>query len=393
MEVFDYAYKSIADRKARTALTMLGVIIGIAAVVALISLGNGLTEAVSGQLEQLGKDRIIVTPKTSGGFSGQFGASVKLDSDALREIRNIRNVDIALPIVMKKLPVEFKGQTLQLTALGVFPEESENYFQDIQHFEFVKGRGIREGESAVVLGGKVPDLFKDTVEMKNRIEVINKTFRTVGILKATGNQRDDKAVIMDIDTLRGLIKSPDEITFILVNAHEHPKETAKKIEQELEKLYDDDLFSAFTTEELIENINNVFGILSSILTGIAAVSLLVASFGITNTMLISVLERTKEIGIMKAIGATNNRIVEVFLIESAIVGILGGVLGGIFGFILSSILTGIAESFVGVGVTTQFDITLYIGAVLFSGFVGILSGTYPAYRAAKLDPVEALRKE
>jgi putative ABC transport system permease protein len=395
-ELFKVAWRNLTHRRARTMLTLIGVVIGIAAVVALISLGNGLSGAIDQQLKSLGSDKIIVAPKTSGsGFGQPGGSSIRMTNKDVDVVNKVKGVELAIPLLFKSFSAKFGDKTAVTSAIGIPTGDTDKFFSDLQRYEIVEGRRFRKGEKNVaILGSRVSDnLFDGKLKVRDKIEVLGKDIQVIGILKATGNQQDDSGIIMPIETLRDLTNDPDAITYIFAKANDDPKTVAQNIEKELEDFHKEKVFVAYTTEQLIEQINSVFGILSFVLVGIAGISLVVAGFGILNTMLMSVVERTREIGIMKAIGATNHIVLSMFLVESAIVGIIGGAVGVIVGYALSFTLSNIAVNFLGIKLLISIDPFLIAFVLGFAAFVGILSGTYPAYRAAKLDPVEALRYE
>ena len=394
-ELVKVSVRNLSHHKARTALTLLGVIIGIASVVALVSLGEGLTNSITSSIEQLGADNIFVAPRSSGGF-GPPSSSASLSQKDIDAVKGVRNVDIAMPLLFKSLPVKYNSKTSTVTLLGFPIEDSKRFFSDVQHFTIAQGRDLRAGEkSSVVLGWRVyKDAFGEDMRLGANIEMAGKKLRIVGILAETGNSQSDSSMIMSIETLRDITDSPkDHMTMILAKVVEDPKGTAKDIEDKLEDVHKEKFFVAMTTDQVLNQINQMFGVISIVLAGIAGISLLVAAFGIMNTMLMSVLERTREIGIMKAIGATNHRILSMFLIESSMVGFIGGAVGVIIGYTMSFGLSATSIKFLGLNLSVQFNPILIVSMLAFATFVGALAGTYPARRASKMDPVEALRYE
>ncbi|HLD83461.1 MAG TPA: ABC transporter permease [archaeon] len=395
LKLFSIALKNVSHRKARSLLTITGITIGIAAVVALITIGNSLTFAVSDQLEKLGSDKVIVSPKMTRSFGPPVGSAGQLTEQDLDAIRRLKSVDIAIPILIKSIPIDFKGAKATVTVTGVPTSQASRFFSDVQNYEIQEGRFMREGErSAAVIGGRISeDLFDGKLKLRNKIVILNKDVSVVGVLKPVGSQQDDTSVIMSIEALRDITGNGKEISFIFTKVFGDPEKAAEEIQDKLASIHREDLFVAITSKQLISQINGVFGVMSIVLSGIAGISLLVAAFGIMNTMLMSVMERTREIGTLKAVGARNSHIIMLFLIESAMVGTLGGVAGTAIGFATTAGIAGAAQNLVGITMKVQLDYALMLFAVLFAAAIGIASGTYPAYKAAKLNPVEALRYE
>ncbi len=393
-DILKVSIRNLSHHKARTLLTLLGVVVGISAVVALISLGAGLNQSIHERFEQLGPNRIFIAQNARGGFNGPPSGGVTLSEDDLEIIRRVNDIESAVPFLQKILPVKYGDESVITPVGGIPTEEAEEFFSDIQTFEIAEGRFMKEGErNVVVIGSRVStEMFNKDVHVRDTLKISGKNVQVIGIMKSTGSQENDNLILMSIEALRDVSGADEgEITAIMAKARENPKATANKVEQELEDFHGDKLFIAYTSQELVEQIGQIFSIISLILAGIAGISLLVASFGIINTMLMSVLERTREIGIMKAIGATNRRVLLMFLTESAIVGFIGGVLGVIFGYAMSFSLAGIGINFLGVALTITIDPLLIAFVLAFSTVVGVIAGVYPAYRAAKLDPIEALR--
>jgi putative ABC transport system permease protein len=394
-ETLSMALYNLSRRKMRTGLTLLGIIVGIGAVVALISLGNGMEAAISDALQSFGPNKVYVAPNVGSGGFGPMGSGESLTEKDLEIIQNVKNVKFAIPVLVKSLPVEYDGKIRILNIMGIPPKESKEFFSDIQSIELSSGRFIGESEKYTIAAGSLieKDTFSEDVKLKGKFIIKDTKFRVVGFLKSLGNPSDDSQLYMSIDTLREITNDPEGITAIMVEAYDNPTQVAKDIQAKLDKEHGEDTMMVMTTEQVQEQIQSIFGVMSIVLGGIASISLVVAGFGIMNTMLMSVLERTREIGIMKAIGATNRKIMMVFLIETATLGLIGGVLGIAFGSIVYLGISYAATNFLGVTLAMFISPSLMLLALLFSMFVGVASGLYPAWRASKLNPVEALRYE
>ena len=395
-EYIKFAFSTLRHHRSRSVLTILGVVIGMAAVVSLMTLGNALTETVEDNLNDLGANNVFVTP-SGFSFSGSgppSSAGVVLKESDLDRIQRIKGVETAIGAYFTPLPISYKDKTLTIQISGVPGEEFERFFSDLQNFEIEEGRFIKDNDnSGIVIGSAVAEAFDEDIKINSKLEILGKNFKVVGILKEIGNMQDDFSITMTLDSLQRLTDRDDELTALIARAVDDPVIVSERIEEYLDDKYGERLFRAITSEQVIENINGVFGGISLVLASIAGVSLVVAGFGIMNTMLVSVLERTKEIGVMKAVGATNLQIVLIFLAESAIVGFFGGLIWVIIGYLVSFALASITSNLVGITLVIKLDIIIPLLALSFSTIVGILSGTYPALKAARLNPVEALRYE
>jgi len=393
-EIFKVAIRNVSYRKLRSFLTLLGIAIGIAAVVALVSVGEGLRFTISDQLQQMGTDKIIVMAGMTEESGGVPGFSISLKEKDVELVSDVKGVKKAIPLITTRIAVKFKEESKLLWVSGIPPEETEEFYKDFQNFEVEEGRWMKSGEDDVtVVGALIPDRIFPKLRLKNKLEIMDKKFKVIGVLKSLGNAQDDSQLLISYDVMKKLMNNTDEVTVILVQTDEDPTKVSERIEKKLDKKYGKDTFMAMTTEQMIERVNTIFAVLSAVLAGIAAISLLVAGFGILNTMLMSVMERTREIGIMKAIGATNFDVMFLFLVESMIVGVIGGLLGIIIGSILSMGAARIITTTIGLAFHSVISPTLLVGVVIFSVIVGCISGLYPAWRASRLDPVEALRYE
>jgi putative ABC transport system permease protein len=376
-------------------LTVLGIVIGIAAIISLVSVGEGMRKMVTEQLSQFGANRIIISPTMRFGF-GLSGSGESLSDKDLQDIKRVRGVDIVVPIYYMSMPVQFKSETETVAVAGVAIKDAQTFFSDLQAFKIESGRFFRSGDSDVaIIGYSVANnAFSEDVNLRDRLVIKGASIEVLGTLKQMGNQQDDNMIVMPIDTLQEITGEQDKITMIFVKVRdgESVVDTAKSIQKLLDNAYGEKSFGVMSTQQITEQVGSIIGIISITLGGIAAISLLVAGIGIANTMLMSIMERTREIGIMKAIGATNSNVMEIFLIESATIGIIGGLVGCAVGIIMSNVISEVSN-FMGFQIRTSVSAELLLLGLGFSVVVGVVSGIFPARHAAKLNPIEALRYE
>jgi putative ABC transport system permease protein len=387
----------MTQRKVRTALTLLGIIIGIAVIVAMVSIGSGMQASIQKQLDKMGADKISILPP--GGFAPQLGAPREFTpfrEKELIEIQRIAGVKSAVPHFWKGVTLEYRNEKHEVTVMGDSDEGIE-LWRNAGFYELEKGRFYRSRETGVVMLGyrASKKLFDREINVGSEVKVNGKKFRVVGIMKEYGDKVGDEGVYMPIDVARNLFNAPGEITAIFVVAENERivNDVAERVEDHLEKLRGGKDFEILTTRELAEQISRITRIVTFVLGGIASVSILVGGVIVMNTMLMAVLERTREIGVMKATGATNLVVLKVFLVESCLVGFLGGIAGVILGAGISETIHIIGRSYLGAGFMTLITKKLVLGVLVFSMVIGSISGLYPALRASRLDPVEALRYE
>ena len=404
-ELINVAFKNLNQQKARTFLTLLGIIIGIAAIVALVSVGDGMKAFVNEQFEKMGTNKIIIMP--SGG-AGQMSmitgmmSSVKLKQEDLRAVRAVRGVDEAAELIMRLAKVEFRGES-QLTFVSGFPvDKTGKIIEDMQSYEIAEGNELKEGDdNKVVIGYLVAngDLFSRDVSLRNTLTINGHKFRVAGIMKKIGSKSDDASILMTLDAARKIFNEPEDIDMIFAQTKPgyNPSDVADVIKRQLRRIKNEkegeESFQLRTTEQIMEKADSVLSVINAIFIGIAAISLVVGGIGIMNTMLMSVLERTREIGVMKAIGATNKRILSIFLAEAAFIGMIGGAVGILMGALVSYGVSHAVAVYTGFQMKTVLSPQLLVGALLFSMLVGVISGVYPAMRAAKMEPTTALRYE
>ncbi len=402
-DYFFLAFNNLKRRRLRSWLTMIGIFIGIAAVISLISLGQGLKDTISEQFEMMGSNKLVVMPGSEDGLMGGFASADKLTQKDLDIIRKARGVELATEIIYGSTLIEFDGETKPTMVMGVSTDESSKVLSNMDGFQINKGKELEKGSKySVSIGYALAqgDFFEEKVGLKDKIIIKGQELRVTGIMEKIGNRQDDSQIYIPIETARELFEKEEDIDVVYVQAKKgfDPAVVAENIEKDLRKSRNEkegeETFSVQTFEQILESFSNIFDVVQAVLVGIAAISLLVGGVGIMNTMYTSVLERTKEIGTMKAVGAKNSDILKIFLFESGLLGFVGGAIGIGIGVGLSKSVEYIAINFLGSNLLkASTSPSLIFGALAFSFCIGTLSGIFPAMQAAKLKPAEALRHE
>lgn len=391
-DIISMAAEGVKERKFRFALNLIGILIGCTAVTGLVSLTQGLNEEVSGQLGTFGPTNMMIIPgqlEHGAGFMGNTLSWRDLDI-----IENIPKVDVATPIIGTKLAeVNVRGKEFYSYVYGVEPE----YFKIFQTWKVDDGRTLVRGDNAaMVIGSRVAKPEDEAIiDVGDRVKITvtvggeekEMTFRVVGILKEIGGTfggEDDNSITIPYRVAQQLFEVGGEFDYIAASA-ESVEDMDRIMERIEEKLGDS--VTVMSYENIKDMVGQVMGTIETVLAGIAGISLIVAGVGIINTMTISVMERSKEIGILKAIGAKSRDILLLFLTETLLTGLVGGLLGALFGFFLSRMVGG----YINMPVSTPLN--LLIGVTCFAILTSAISGIYPSWRAANLHPVEALRAE
>ena len=387
---------SLKHRKTSSILTVLGIVIGITAIISLLSIGEGFQYSIETQLQAVGSDKIMVMAASEGVMmGGLFGEGL---NDKDRDmIQKINGVEVAVGTLFKPLPMEFKKESLINNVIGIKNEDAENMFTQMKVFEINEGRYFKPNEKGVAVLGKgaAEDVFEKEPTIGDTVAIKGVNFKIIGVLKSTANRVRDNSIFIPMNQLRDMTDTKDSLSIIFAKVPNLDKieEIADEIEEELDDEYGEGFYEATTSQQLLESVSSIFSVISFVLGGIASIALVVAGVGIANTMFTSVMERTKEIGVMKAIGATNFDIIQIFLVESAMLGLLGGIIGILLGVFISYGITLAAGDSLGVTFKATVTNEMILFSLGFSLAVGILSGIFPARRAAKLQPVEALRYE
>ncbi|HLC56424.1 MAG TPA: ABC transporter permease [Candidatus Nanoarchaeia archaeon] len=405
--IFDYfilALKTLSHRQLRSWLTVLGIVIGITAVVSLISLGQGLQNAINEQFSTIGANRILIQPGGSDlGPPTPGTGQAKITDHDLNLIEDINGVDNAFGYTLNPAKAEFNNKVRFTYVVGIPPDPEELKVLGTG-LDVGEGRQLKKGDvSKVVLGYDIShrdSMFGKEVKIGDKILIEGKSFDVVGVRKRIGNPIQDESFLIPLDTFRDIFNLEDDLSIIAanINANENVDVIAEKIKKEMRRdrhlKEGEEDFQVQTSEEVIASFNVVLQIVQAVLIGIAAISLIVGGIGIMNTMYTSVLERTKDIGILKAIGAKYSDIMQIFLIESGIIGLVGGVIGISIGVGIGLLVQFFAEQYWGTAlIRASFSWPLIIGSLLFSFVVGSLAGLLPARQAAKMNPVDALRYE
>ncbi len=391
--------KGIKYRPIRGWLTILGIVIGIMLVVIILALGGGIKNAVSKTLQMFGSDLIIILPgKDTNPLLGLLGGQKFKEKD-LMNLQKIKGVKFVIPMEVASINIEYRGEKKSSMVHAAPWKSMEETYEESQGLKLDRGRWPTDDNiNEVVLGYKaVNNLFRNKIRIGDEIIMKSKRMKVVGVVAEVGEQMSDNIIFLSLNIFRDMtgLRSGVGSAFVKVLPNININLVAKQIKFQLSKQESVRDFSVLTPEKSERLIDNVLSIIELVLVVIALISLLVGAVGIMNTMYTSVLERTKQIGIMKAIGASNDIVLSLFLIESGMIGLVGGVLGIIFG-VLSAYLIGLTAAGFGVKGLFAFASLDFFGlfVVLFLTFViGIVSGVLPAIQASKMEPAEALRYE
>ena len=330
-DVIIESLKNLRREGLRTFLTLIGVVIGIAAIVSMVSIGAGLGVAVESQLDALGAETILVIP------AGIQNIRTTLTANDIRNIDGISGVDSVVPIYSESGVLEFNGEKINVSISATDAKDAE-IFDSTGYFDVAEGRNFERNEStAILIGNEIAyNYFDKPINVRKQVTINGVEYKVIGILKSQpaafgGGPDTGNTVFMPLDGLKRIsdVENPG-IIFVTATGKDVVEDTADAIKKLIEKKYGEGSIIVYTTEQILEQVNMLLGVITIFIMGIASISLIVGGIGIMNAMVTSVLERTKEIGLYKALGASNRKVLSIFLLEAGFIGLIGGIIGLFF---------------------------------------------------------------
>ena len=401
-DYFNLSFKNLKHRGIRSWLTLLGIFIGVMAVVALISLGSGLKLAVASQFGLSATELINVQ---AGGLNfGPPGSYVAnpLTTEDLDAIIKISSVKQAIGRNLRAGRLEYNNKVIFGYSASVPDGEDRKFLYNQLEFDVLKGRMLKDGDSNKVILGY--NFYADKVglgepvEVGKKVLINNKTFEIIGIVDKKGSFITDNMILMNEKDMKNLFAYGNVIDIIAVLPRD--KNNLEKTKEDIEKVLRDrrnvevgkEDFAVSTPASSLAQINEILNGVQIFIAIVASISILIGAIGIVNTMTTSVLERRREIGVMKAIGATNTQIFFQFFIEASLLGLIGGIIGAFLGTLIGLFGTMGINSFIGASIKPSISFALIFFSLLGSFLLGGLAGILPALDAAKQNPVEAIRE-
>lgn len=401
-EYFKIAVKTISTRRVRSWLTTIGIVIGVFLIVSLLSLSQGLKNAVLQQLSMVGKDLIIIMPGDINDFTAIMGGN-KLSEEDLKTITQTPGVIKVVSIDYTSVTMRYQNEKKNVLFYGVDWRNGLDVFRNDVGWSINQGRWPAPGKSEIVVGSIVAKETFPSLKIGTEASIKGRKFLIVGILNSVGSKQDDSMVGVDLNIFKdvtGETKGAKQ-AMAKISPDYSPDLVAEKIKANLNEnrkrqigqKENDSSYTVLTSDKIISIVGNIIGLIQAVIIGFASIAIVVGGIGIMNTMYTSVSERTKEIGIMKAIGAKKRTIVTIFLIESGIFGMLGGIGGTLLGLIFAKSIEMYLQVHPLFYLRADASPGLILFSLAFSFLVGCISGYFPSKAAAKLKPVDALRYE
>lgn len=394
LEILKFAIQNFKENKIRVFLTVLGIVVGVAAITALFSIGDSLNATVSREFDSFGKDVFFIQPMLTG--SEIF--TTRLTDNDIKLIESVRGVQTVVPFYETAATGKRSGKEASFFIIGLDPNKAKA-FAEIDYFKVESGRWIQDSDHYGFMTYKtaMEDAFETEVSLRQTVNFNGKDFKIIAFLEdnsfITSFMGGTGMALMHEDTVKDVFGITDATEAM---AYTQPgyetEEVTKRVELALEEEYGEKRFMVETSESLIEQMGMILFIIQTVLSFIALISLVVGTLGIINTMVMNVNERVREIGTMKAIGATNKTIQIVFMTEAFLLSLFGGILGVIVGYITTYFIKTIIDSS-GFELVFVINPELIVIFIVFTSIIGVLAGTIPAKIAADLEPTVALRYE
>ncbi|WML52791.1 ABC transporter permease [Neobacillus sp. PS3-12] len=379
------ALRSIKGNKLRSVLTMLGIIIGVSSVIVLVSIAQGSTTNVTSQINSLGTNLLTINT---------FGTNLSLTEDKINKLGKLSGIQALSPVVSGRISVKKDRTSSQTTLTGTNAAYESVRNTNVSNGRFLTDIDLEYRQKIAVLGATTAqNLFGTENPVGQYIQLNGNSFKVVGVLASKGSsmgQSGDDVVIVPLSTAERLVKTTSiNQVYLQGKTGQNMDLVMAEVQNSMASMYPNqtDNYSVMNQQDLMSTMSSVSNTMTMMLGGIAGISLLVGGIGIMNIMLVSVSERTKEIGIRKAIGAKRRDILLQFLIESVVLSAMGGVIGILFGLGVGKILGS------ALNMTVTFSSSIVLFSFLFSLVVGVVFGVFPANKASKLNPIQALRYE
>ena len=395
------AWIALCSNKLRSLLTMLGIIIGVGAVIAMVSIGMGVRKSVNDSIGKLGGNLLIIMPGSTnnGGVQSAAGSATTLTYDDAEAIKRVKHIKCVSPVVNSAYQIVYENKNWNSTVYGVTPEYMEIQSLTVKSGSFITESDLSKRARVAVIGKTVANkLFGAGNPVGQNIRVNNSPYKVIGVLRSKGQssmgQNQDDVVIIPLTTAQERMLGITHVHSINVHVGEQSKMNqvqadVKRLLRQRHHIIDtkEDDFTVENLASIMEAMSQTTAMITLFLGSIAGISLVVGGIGIMNIMTVSVTERTREIGIRKALGATFRNIMMQFLIESVVISVAGGIIGIVLGYTTAHLISIVGKF------TTVVNIQVVLIAFLFSVGIGLFFGVYPARKAANLDPIEALRYE
>jgi putative ABC transport system permease protein len=389
LELVKRSLHTIQTFGVKSILTILGIIVAVTAIVALISIGNGFQNSINQQFQDFGTNTLIVLPGRTL-IESPFST---LNEEDAKIIQKIPRISIATPIRVDSIETTYKMEKKNSSIIGL----SKENIVELNKIGILNSSdgALPKNNGEIIIGYRISTRkFDNELRVGNQLKINGENFKIVGIMGRQKNfmasQFSNSIIMLESDFKKHSNALPSRI-FVQFNKTANFEDIKTNITRKLKSAHGEEDFQILDSKQLIESSLSIMGIIQIIVVGIASIALIVGAIGVMNMMFMSVSNRIKEIGIMKSIGATNQQVRAIFLMEALLIGIIGGVVGAIFGTGIA-LATSIIAQELEFTLNPSITIELILFAIIFAGSIGIISGIIPAIYASKLDPVEAIRK-